>query len=273
MDFRSVFASLLGCSPEHGRPGQGPPPVAQQSFAPSLIVQPLDETKLTVLKGNTHPLARMQYDRGAAPPALPLNRMLLVLRRSEKQEAALRKLLDAQQDKSSASYHKWFTPEEFGKQFGPSDQDIQSVTTWLQEHGLQLTQVAKGRGVIEFSGTAAQVEDAFHTEIHNYVVNGESHWANATDPAIPAALTALVSGVDSLNNFQKKSFQPFCRYVFKVDGYGKIGCRGPAIHLSPEDAPLMQTAMRSFLTTLRPSTMFCHCGMPGSMVPGKPLPS
>jgi subtilase family serine protease len=151
-----------------------------------------------------------------------MNRMLLVLRRSDTQETALRKLLDDQQDKSSPNYHKWLTPEVFGKQFGPSDQDIQTVTTWLQSHGFQVAQVAKGRNVIEFSGTAAQVQEALHTEIHKYVVNGEEHWANAKDPAIPAALTPVISGVDSLNNFQKKAMNLFAGTFSKSKDTGKL---------------------------------------------------
>ncbi|HZR58627.1 MAG TPA: protease pro-enzyme activation domain-containing protein [Terriglobales bacterium] len=196
------FISLLVASTQAQLAGQSAS--ARQVATPSLVVQPLDETKLAVLKGNTHPLARLQYDQGAAPLDLPMNRMLLVLKRSDAQETALRKLLDDQQDKSSPNFHKWLTPEDFGKQFGPSDQDIQTVTTWLQSHGLQIAQIAKGRNIIEFSGTAAQVQEALHTEIHKYVVNGEEHWANAKDPAIPAALTPLVSGVLTLHNFIKK---------------------------------------------------------------------
>ena len=64
--------------------------------------------------------------------------MLLVLKRSQEQESALRKLLDDQQDKASPNYHKWLTPEQFGKQFGPSDGDLQTVTAWLQSRGFQI---------------------------------------------------------------------------------------------------------------------------------------
>ena len=74
-----------------------------------LITQPVSGAQLTVLKGNTHPLARPQFDLGTAPATLPMQRMLLVLKRSPAQEAALRKLLDDQQDKHSPSYHKWLT--------------------------------------------------------------------------------------------------------------------------------------------------------------------
>ncbi len=182
---------------------------AQEAVAPPSVVEPritqgVDETQLTVLKGNTHRLARPQFDQGAAPPDLPMERMLLVLKRSPEQESALRKLLDDQQDKGSPSYHKWLTPDQFGKQFGPADQDIQVVTAWLQSHGFRIGQVAKGRNMIEFSGTAAQVQQALHTSIHKYLVNGEEHWANSSDPKIPTALTPVVAGVHTLHNFLKK---------------------------------------------------------------------
>jgi hypothetical protein len=178
--------------------------LAQQPAVAPRVVQAVDDARLTVLRGNTHPLALARYDRGMAPPSLPMDRMLLVLKRSPEQDAALLRLLDEQQDKSSSSYHKWLTPEQFGKQFGPADADIQAVTSWLQTHGFQVGQVSKGRTVIEFSGTAAMVQDAFHTAMHKYVVAGEPHWANATDPQIPSALTPVVAGAWTLHNFRKK---------------------------------------------------------------------
>src|SRR5437660_7182396 len=174
-----------------------------------LITQSIDEAHLTTLRGNIHPLARPEFDLGTAPASLPMQRMLLVLKRSEEQESALRKLLDDQQDKASPNYHKWLTPEQFGRQFGPADQDIQAVTSWLQTHGFQIGQVTKGRTVIEFSGTAAQVQEALHTSIHKFVVDGEEHWANASDPQIPAALAPVVAGVNTLHNFYKKPMYHF----------------------------------------------------------------
>ena len=167
-----------------------------------LITQPVDDSQRTVLKGNTHPLARPLYDMGKAPADLPTNRMLLVLKRSPEQEYALRKLLDDQQDKVSPNYHKWLTPEQYGKQFGPTDSDMQTIVLWLQSQGFQVGST-KGRTVLEFSGNAGQVQEALHTTIHKYIVNGEEHWANASDPSIPTALTPAVAGVLTLHNFIK----------------------------------------------------------------------
>jgi hypothetical protein len=219
--FLSLFA-VTCCAPSMGQDAGA---VQAASGTPGiqrpLIVQPVNEAQLTVLKGNTHPLARPEFDLGSAPATLPMQRMLLVLKRSPQQESALKKLLDDQQDKHSPNYHKWLTPEHFGQKFGPSDADIQTISAWLQSHGFQVSPT-KGRTVIEFSGSASQVQETFHTAIHKYVVNGEQHWANASDPLIPAALTPAVSGIDSLHNFGRKPMSRFFGVVSREKKTGKI---------------------------------------------------
>jgi len=187
----------------------------------------VNDAALTTLKGNTHPLAQAQFDRGAAPPDLPMARMLLVLKRSDAQDAALEKLLDDQQDQSSPSYHQWLTPDQFGQQFGPSDQDIQAVTLWLRSHGFQIGQVGRGRAVIEFSGTALQVQQTFHAEIRKFTVNGEDHWANASDPQIPDALSPVVEGVVSLHNFPKQHLHRVTGIFSKSRATGKVQALNP----------------------------------------------
>ncbi|MBV9481270.1 MAG: Ig-like domain repeat protein [Acidobacteria bacterium] len=200
------------------------------------VTQPVDERERVILKGNTHPLARAQYDRGIAPPELPLSRMLLVLRRSPEQETALRRLLEEQQDKNSPNYHKWLTPQEFGKTFGPRDEDIQVTTAWLEGHGFQIAQLSQGRSTIEFSGKASQVEETFGTAIHKYVVNGSEHWANAADPRIPLALAPVVAGLASLNNFHRKSFS---RVLGPVRRSKQTGQMQPLFTFTPPGVPTL----------------------------------
>jgi subtilase family serine protease len=177
--------------------------IGQTQVTPSRAIQQTDETQTVRVQGNVHPLARAEFDRGAAAQSQPMTRMLLVLQRSTGQETALRQLLDAQQTKSSASYHAWLTPEQFGKQFGPSDADVQSITDWLTKQGFQVAKVSAGRTTIEFNGTVAQVEKAFQTQIHHFVVKGSEHVANMSDPSIPEALSPVVGGVVALNNFPR----------------------------------------------------------------------
>lgn len=44
------------------------------------------------------------------------------------------------------------------------------------------------------------------TQIHKYVVDDQPHFANSTDPRIPAALSPVVAGFASLNNFRPRRF-------------------------------------------------------------------
>jgi len=180
------------------------------------IVQPVEDSHRTVLHGNTYFLARPQYDAGPAPDSLPMQRMLMVLQRGPAQEAALEQLLQDQQNAASSNYHKWLTPQQFGAQFGPAPQDIQTIVSWLQYHGFTVNRISNGSTVIDFSGTAGQVQSAFATSIHRYTVNGASHWANSSDPSIPAALSPVVAGLVTLHNFPRHAMNVRAG-IFKKD--------------------------------------------------------
>jgi hypothetical protein len=176
-------------------------PVQAQPAPRSRILQPVDDARVTTLSGNTHPLARPEFDQGALADRTPINHIVVLLQRSSEQESALQQLLDQQQDKSSSTFHQWLTPEAFGAAYGPSDRDISLVTSWLASHGFTGIQMNPARTRIEFSGTAGAVHSAFRTAMHRYTINGTQHFANASDPSIPAALTPVVAGIASLNNF------------------------------------------------------------------------
>lgn len=174
------------------------------SANPSRIMQPIDNSVLTILKGNVHPLARAQYDRGPADASIKADRMQLLLRRSPAQEFALHQFLASLQDTNSPQYRKWLTPEQFGDRFGVSQADLQSISAWLAANGFKVNRVNKARTIVEFSGSIGQLQTAFHTQIHKFEVNGEKHLANISDPQIPAALGPVVTGVSGLNNFFPK---------------------------------------------------------------------
>ena len=176
---------------------------AQTAQIAARRIGPIDESSLVVLKGNRHALATAANDRGEVAPNLPMERMLLVLKREEKAEPALQELIAGQQDKSSSTFHAWLSPEQFAERFGPSRSDLQTLTAWLESHGFRVNRIARGGMTMEFTGTAAQVKEAFHTPIHSFVVNAKNYYANAADPQIPAAFASVVAGVSTLHNFQK----------------------------------------------------------------------
>ncbi|HXO29891.1 MAG TPA: S53 family peptidase [Thermoanaerobaculia bacterium] len=161
----------------------------------------IDDGDRMVLPGNVPPLARTELDLGRSDPNLPMERMILLLELRPAAGARLEQLLAEQQRPGSPLYHQWLTPEEFGAEFGLADDDVRLVTGWLEAHGFTVEEVAGGRGSINFSGTAAQVEEAFATEMHDYLVEGTIHHSNATEPSLPRGFAGLVHGVVSLNSF------------------------------------------------------------------------
>ena len=170
------------------------------------ITQPVSEGNLVVLSGNTRPEARnTANDRGKVADTMPMQHMLLQLRRPAAQEQALATLIDQLHDPKSPNYQHWLTAAEFGAQFAPAASDIAAVTGWLAQRGFTVNTVYPSGMVIDYSGTAGQVGAAFHTEIHNINVKGVTRYANVTDPQIPAALAPAVVGVVSLHNIPPKA--------------------------------------------------------------------
>jgi subtilase family serine protease len=174
---------------------------AQNPSARARITEPIDENQLVSLAGNTHPAANVRNDQGRVSPDLAMSDLILVLSRSDQQQAAFDAFVASQYDASSPNFHHWLEPAEVGQQFGPSSADIATLSNWLSSRGFSVTEVSKDRMTIRFNGTASGVENAFHTEIHNLSVNGERHIANMSDPKIPLALSPVVVGVKALHNF------------------------------------------------------------------------
>jgi len=170
-----------------------------------LIQKNVDDSARVKLSGSVHPMVKKSQDQGSVSGSLPMQRMVMVLNRSDKQEQALTATLSSLQDKASPSYHKWLTPDQFGAQFGISDNDVAKVTSWLKQEGFTVNSVGRGRQWIEFSGTAAQVETALKTQIDTLTYKNEKHIANVSAISIPEALSPAVRGVLSLNDFHKTS--------------------------------------------------------------------
>lgn len=159
------------------------------------------------LRGNIHPNARPQFDAGPVDPTMRLDQVMVMLKRSAAQQAELDQLLAEQQDRSSRNYHSWLTPDEFGDRFGASPNDAARIVFWLQSEGLAVDAISRGRNWISFSGTADRLNAALGTEIRRYRINGESHFANSSEPSIPAAIEPLVDGILGLDDFHPKAAQ------------------------------------------------------------------
>lgn len=168
------------------------------------ITEAVNNARRVRLSGHIHPLAKAELDRGPVDASLPLASLNLILKPSANQQTELQQLLAAQQNPASPDYHRWLTPEQYADQFGASSDDIGKLTEWLGQQGFHVTAVARARNWISFSGTAGQVSSAFGTQIDRYQINGQTHFANATEPSIPEAFAVVVQSIRGLSDFRMK---------------------------------------------------------------------
>ena len=176
--------------------------------AENSISKPEVSAGLITLRGNTRPEAVDRNDRGRVSDGKILSHMMLQLRRTPAQERALAQFIKDTHDPSSPLFHHWITPAEFGQRYGAAPADVARVTDWLASQGFKVHQVYPNQLVVDFTGSAGQIRQAFRTEIHNLQVNGETHIANMSDPQIPATMVPVVAGIVTLNDFQP---QPLVR--------------------------------------------------------------
>ncbi len=175
---------------------------ASTSIGGARITQQIDESKLVTLARNTRPEANRMNDRGRVSDSWDADHILMVLQRSPEMEQELVRHIDSLNDRSSPNFHHWLTAEEFGAKYGVAQQDIDTIAGWLQSHGFRINKVYTNRMMIDFSGTAGSIREAFHTEIHQLDVKGQMHFSNISDPQIPAALAPAIKGIFSLNDFK-----------------------------------------------------------------------
>ena len=177
---------------------------AQVAGRQNRISQATSAKPNTELSGTVHPLTARATDLGSVNSNLQLNSMTLNIALSAGQKQEIAALQKALQNPNSPQYHKFLTQAEYGARFGLTDADLSQLKSWLASQGFTVNGVSKTRTSISFSGKTSQVESAFQTQLHQYKLNGETHFANATALHVPAQFAGVILSVSGLDTFRPK---------------------------------------------------------------------
>lgn len=186
--------------------GALPLPAAHAQVSPqfrtaprSLISQNINRAEVTTIPGVER--STSFADLGEAEATLPMEHVQLLLRRPAERQAAFDAEVEALHMPGNPSYHKWLTPALIGSEFGLSSADVAALTSYLESEGFTVNFVSPGSDLIDFTGTAAQVEHSFQTQIHNVqITNGDLRFAAIKPTTIPSALAPAIIGFVSLSN-------------------------------------------------------------------------
>jgi subtilase family serine protease len=192
------------------------------------IPGPVAGGRMVVLPNSVNPSARRATDMGRMEPTAHITGITLMLAPSDAQAAELERFLEAQRDPASPDYQNWLTPEQYGDRFGLSENDFGMVRSWIEASGFAIEGEARARNWILFSGTVADIGQAFHVELHRLDLNGEAHFANTAEIQIPAALAGIVAGVRGFDDFRPKPLHTGITARPDMDAAGGVHYLAPA---------------------------------------------
>ena len=155
-----------------------------------------DAEQMVSLPGGVPPQAS-ELLAGAGPASSDMVLQMRIYLRLRNVDAA-RQMAEDQHNAASSYYHKWLNPQSFDQMFGPLQTSYDAIATWLRSQSFGVSAVRRDRWDVEFIGTVAQADQAFHVEIKT--MSDGKHYGILTDPMIPASLQGSILGVLGLDN-------------------------------------------------------------------------
>jgi subtilase family serine protease len=116
-------------------------------------------------------------------------------------KAVFDKAVDALYDPASPTFHHWFTEEDL-KKYAPAKEQSDAVRKELESHNLEILSADENGFSIRARGTAANVESAFNTQLHEFQRNGKVFRANVVSARLSGAAGDYVAGVAGLESHQ-----------------------------------------------------------------------
>jgi len=133
---------------------------------------------------------------GDAPAGNRVNFGITLKMRDQGNAAAL---LDDLANPDSKNYGNWLSDAQFNARFAPAASDVSAVQRWLKSQGFQVAKTLPSGMYIEASGSTAQIEKTFGTQVKNYQFRGKTLRANSSTLSLPtdapASVVGAVSGV------------------------------------------------------------------------------
>jgi subtilase family serine protease len=186
-----------------------------------LVTTRPSSAQMTKLPGTVPPNLGDIQGPSPAPPNMVL-RMQLYFKFRNKE--LVDSILEGQSDPNSEYYGRSLSTKETDALFSPTKEDIDAVSTWLTSQGFELGALSEHAPVsLDFSGTADQVQRAFHISI--IVSSDGRNRANTEDPLIPTQFQDIIQSIFGLSNLGGYSSGT----LFNVPN------KGPTLAFAPAD--------------------------------------
>jgi kumamolisin len=194
---------------------------------PLLSLNPVYAASLapTASIGETSPLVARSQKIGEANAE---QQLALSIQLSLRNVSALQSSISAIYMSGSSLYHHYLRPQQFAALYGPTANEVQQVTQYLQAQGFNVTRAVAGEQVIDFSGTVGQAERAFSVTISTYRArDGRLFYANSTAPRVPLNLRPYILNISGLSNVVIRQHPPINAHALQTAKLNATSCPGP----------------------------------------------
>lgn len=112
--------------------------------------------------------------------------------------AAMNALAQELYDKSSPSYRHWLTHAHSNERFAPTDEAMKAVRDYLESSNLHVLRTEPNNYYVRVSGTVADVQRAFGTQLKDYQFAGSTIRANATSAVVKGSAASYILSISGL---------------------------------------------------------------------------
>lgn len=109
---------------------------------------------------------------------------------------------------ASTDFGQTYTPASFTAAFGPTSASVNAVESYLKSDGFTNVETTSNNLLVTATGTAAGAEQAFHTSLSEFSLDGKDVYANTSAAMVPSRLAGTVAGVLGLNDAFKAGPTP-----------------------------------------------------------------
>jgi subtilase family serine protease len=164
------------------------------------------------ISGNTPGFVAKATDLGPVDPNSIIAVAVWLQLHNENQ---LHTLVTQQHKRGSGQYRQWITQDQFNTSFGPTPQELNAVQNYLNAKGLSTLFVAENNMFVKVQGTVANIQRAFHVQIHDYQFAGQNYRSNTVDPSVNDASGAHIAAITGMDDY---GFEPHVAQPTDADG-------------------------------------------------------
>ena len=166
-------------------------------------------TSTEVTLNPTHPLASTPVAVGTPTgKSVPTNEVKPLVFNLVYNDAAMNRDVLQMYTPGSATYRQYLSPQQIVQRYGPSDAQIQQVTSWLTKNGYTVLSTDPLHSSIKVQATVANIQNTLHITLTYHTFLGREFFTQEGTPTLPGSVASLVQSIVGLDNFAFPEFKP-----------------------------------------------------------------